>query len=130
MPFTRATRTSRSRPLRVRNEHRDRTIGAFGADLGSFAVVAIPRGCFIAQGRRNNLRADEAFSRLGEKGLKQVPVINTAMKLPRRESLRLAALAVAFQPFRACLRATYPARPVRIFVGFAAGGGARHRSGA
>jgi len=52
-----------------------------------------------------------------------VPVINTAMKLPRREFLRLAALAIGVPAISrmACAQA-YPARPVRIFVGFAAGG--------
>ena len=52
-----------------------------------------------------------------------MPVINTAMKLPRREFLRLAALAIGVPALSrmACAQA-YPARPVRIFVGFAAGG--------
>jgi len=45
------------------------------------------------------------------------------MKLPRREFLRLAALAIGVPAISrmACAQA-YPARPVRIFVGFAAGG--------
>jgi Tripartite tricarboxylate transporter family receptor len=67
--------------------------------------------------------ADEGIFPTCEKGLKQVPVINTAMKLPRREFLRLAALAIGVPALSrmACAQA-YPARPVRIFVGFAAGG--------
>ncbi len=46
------------------------------------------------------------------------------MKLPRRRFLRLAAGAIAMPVVsRAALAQTYPARPVRIVVGFAAGGG-------
>src|SRR5262249_13930921 len=46
------------------------------------------------------------------------------MKLPRRQFLHLAASAAAlpFAPHVARAQ-TYPARPVRIIVGFAAGGG-------
>jgi tripartite-type tricarboxylate transporter receptor subunit TctC len=66
---------------------------------------------------------DEDIFPTCEMGLKQVPVINAAMKLPRRQFLRLAALAVGVPVIsrRACAQA-YPGRPVRIFVGFAAGG--------
>jgi tripartite-type tricarboxylate transporter receptor subunit TctC len=48
-----------------------------------------------------------------------------AMKLPRRAFLHLAAgaAAVAARP-RIATAQTYPTRPVRILVGFAAGGGA------
>src|ERR1700684_3267671 len=45
------------------------------------------------------------------------------MKLPRRTFLHLAAGAVALPALPRPTRAqTYPARPVRIVVGFAAGG--------
>jgi tripartite-type tricarboxylate transporter receptor subunit TctC len=47
------------------------------------------------------------------------------MKLPRRQFLHLAAGAVALPAISRIARAqTYPSRPVRIIVGFAAGGGA------
>jgi tripartite-type tricarboxylate transporter receptor subunit TctC len=47
------------------------------------------------------------------------------MKLPRRRFLHLAAGAAALPAVSRIARAqTYPARPVRIVVGFAAGGGA------
>ncbi len=46
------------------------------------------------------------------------------MKLPRRQFLRLAAGAVAWPAVpRVALAQTYPSRPVRLIVGFAAGGG-------
>src|SRR6202140_4501167 len=45
------------------------------------------------------------------------------MKLPRRSFLRLAAGAVALPALSPIARAqTYPTRPVRIIVGYAAGG--------
>ena len=45
------------------------------------------------------------------------------MKLPRREFLRLSATAIALPAAAHLARAeTYPARPVHIIVGFAAGG--------
>jgi tripartite-type tricarboxylate transporter receptor subunit TctC len=67
--------------------------------------------------------ADEGIFPTCEKGLKQMPVINTGMKLPRRQFLRLAVLAMGVPSVSRMARAeTYPARPVRIFVGFAAGG--------
>jgi tripartite-type tricarboxylate transporter receptor subunit TctC len=45
------------------------------------------------------------------------------MKLPRRQFLHLAAGAAAFSPVsRIAMAHTYPMRPVRIIVGFAAGG--------
>jgi tripartite-type tricarboxylate transporter receptor subunit TctC len=45
------------------------------------------------------------------------------MKLPRREFLRLSATAIALPAAARVARAeTYPARPVHIIVGFAAGG--------
>ncbi len=45
------------------------------------------------------------------------------MKLPRREFLRLSATAIALPTIARLARAeTYPARPVHIIVGFAAGG--------
>src|SRR5262249_3491376 len=48
-----------------------------------------------------------------------------AMKLPRRQFLHLAAGAAALPAVsRIALAQTYPTRPVRIVVGFAAGGGA------
>jgi tripartite-type tricarboxylate transporter receptor subunit TctC len=44
------------------------------------------------------------------------------MKLPRRQFLHLAAGAAAFPgPSRLASAQTYPARPVRIIVGFPAG---------
>jgi tripartite-type tricarboxylate transporter receptor subunit TctC len=47
------------------------------------------------------------------------------MKLPRRAFLRLAAGAAAFRGAPRIAKAqTYPTRPVRLIVGFAAGGGA------
>ena len=46
------------------------------------------------------------------------------MKLPRRKFLRLAAGAAALTAARTATAQTYPARPVRIIVGFAAGGAA------
>jgi hypothetical protein len=46
------------------------------------------------------------------------------MKLPRRQLLHLAAGAAALPIISRIGRAqTYPSRPVRIVVGFAAGGG-------
>jgi hypothetical protein len=46
------------------------------------------------------------------------------MKLPRRGFLQLAAVAAALPALPRIARAqAYPARPVRILVGFAAGGG-------
>src|SRR5712672_3819670 len=46
------------------------------------------------------------------------------MKLPRRKFLRLAAGAAALPAVsRVAWAQTYPTRPVRILVGFAAGGG-------
>src|SRR5262249_35485543 len=46
-----------------------------------------------------------------------------AMKLPRRKFLQLAAGAVALPALPRAARAhAYPARPVRIIVGYAAGG--------
>lgn len=45
------------------------------------------------------------------------------MKLPRRKALQLAAGAVALPVLpRAALAQAYPSRPVRLIVGFAAGG--------
>src|ERR1700741_5394669 len=47
------------------------------------------------------------------------------MKLPRRAFLRLAAGAVSLPAAPRIARAqAYPTRPVRLIVGFAAGGGA------
>src|ERR1700676_2211481 len=47
-----------------------------------------------------------------------------AMRLPRRQFLRLATLAIGVPAMSRMAGAqAYPARPVRIFVGFAAGGG-------
>src|SRR5262245_47730213 len=47
------------------------------------------------------------------------------MKLPRRKFLHLAAGAAALPAFsRIAWAQAYPTRPVRIIVGFAAGGGA------
>jgi tripartite-type tricarboxylate transporter receptor subunit TctC len=47
------------------------------------------------------------------------------MKLPRRNFLHLAASAAALPVVARVARAqTYPSRPVRIIVGFPAGGGA------
>jgi len=46
------------------------------------------------------------------------------MKLPRRKFLRLAAGAAALTAARTATAQTYPARPVRIIVGFAPGGAA------
>jgi tripartite-type tricarboxylate transporter receptor subunit TctC len=47
-----------------------------------------------------------------------------AMKLPRRNFLHLAAGAAALPAMPRLARAqAYPTRPVRIVVGFAAGGG-------
>ena len=66
---------------------------------------------------------DEGILPTCEKGLKHMPAINTAMKLPRRQFLRLAALAIGIPSVSRMAGAeTYPARPVRVFVGFAAGG--------
>jgi tripartite-type tricarboxylate transporter receptor subunit TctC len=48
--------------------------------------------------------------------------MGTAMKLPRRQFLHLAVGAVAL-PVVSPIAQAYPARPVRIIVGFAAGGG-------
>jgi tripartite-type tricarboxylate transporter receptor subunit TctC len=46
------------------------------------------------------------------------------MKLPRRQFLHLAASAAALPAVSSIARAqAYPTRPVRIIVGFAAGGG-------
>ena len=46
------------------------------------------------------------------------------MKLPRRKFLHLAAGAAALPALSRIARAqTYPTRPVRIIVGYAAGGG-------
>ena len=52
----------------------------------------------------------------------------TPMKLPRRQFLHLAAGAAALPAVsRIAWAQAYPTRPVRIIVGFAAGGGDRHR---
>ena len=49
------------------------------------------------------------------------------MKLPRREFLHLAAGAAALPAVsRFAWAQTYPSRPVRMVVGFAAGGANRH----
>ena len=49
------------------------------------------------------------------------------MKLPRRKFLHLAAGAATLPVVsRIASAQTYPARPVRIVVGFPAGGGERH----
>jgi tripartite-type tricarboxylate transporter receptor subunit TctC len=46
------------------------------------------------------------------------------MKLPRRQFLHLAASAAALRAVSRVARAqAFPARPVRIMVGYAAGGG-------
>ena len=53
------------------------------------------------------------------------------MKLPRRQFLHLAAGAAALPAVsRIAWAQTYPTRPVRLIVGFAAGGGERHRRAA
>jgi tripartite-type tricarboxylate transporter receptor subunit TctC len=44
------------------------------------------------------------------------------MKLPRRQFLRLTATAAALGVSRTAIAQAYPTRPVRIIVGFAAGG--------
>ncbi|HXN68421.1 MAG TPA: tripartite tricarboxylate transporter substrate binding protein, partial [Bradyrhizobium sp.] len=45
------------------------------------------------------------------------------MKLRRRQFLRLGAIAIGLPAVaRIAFAETYPSRPVRIFVGFAAGG--------
>jgi tripartite-type tricarboxylate transporter receptor subunit TctC len=50
------------------------------------------------------------------------------VKLPRRTFLHLAAGAVALPPIARIARAqSYPARPVRIIVGFPPGQSARHQ---
>jgi tripartite-type tricarboxylate transporter receptor subunit TctC len=51
-------------------------------------------------------------------------ILGNTMKLPRRRVLRLAASAAALPivPRIASAQATYPSRPVRLIVGFAAGG--------
>ena len=52
-----------------------------------------------------------------------VPVAGAAMKIKRRQFLHLAAGAVALPAVSGIARAqSYPARPVRLIVGFAAGG--------
>src|SRR5436305_2051441 len=49
--------------------------------------------------------------------------MGTAMKLPRRQFLRLATIAISFPAVLRIANAQgYPTRPVRIVVGFAAGG--------
>jgi tripartite-type tricarboxylate transporter receptor subunit TctC len=46
------------------------------------------------------------------------------MKLPRRQFLRLTATAAAIPAvFRSAMAQAYPSRPVRLVVGYAAGGG-------
>ena len=46
------------------------------------------------------------------------------MKLPRRQFLPLAATAAAIPAvFRSAMAQAYPSRPVRLLVGYAAGGG-------
>ena len=53
------------------------------------------------------------------------------MKLPRRNFLHLAASAAALPvASRFAWAQAYPSRPVRIIVGYAAGGGRRHRRAA
>ena len=50
------------------------------------------------------------------------------MKLPRRQFLHLAAGAAALPAVsRIAWAQAYPTRPVRMIVGFAAGGAAGHR---
>ena len=49
------------------------------------------------------------------------------MKLPRRQFLHLAAGAAALPAVsRLAWAQAYPTRPVRLIVGFAAGGDSRH----
>src|SRR5262249_23249709 len=66
--------------------------------------------------RRRASRRNEASRRAA--------ISEDAMKLPRRTFLHLAAGAVALPGVSRIARAqTYPSRPVRIIVGFPAGGG-------
>jgi hypothetical protein len=73
-----------------------------------------------ADGRRTSRNQSAARARL--RGSLQC--LGHIMKLPRRRFLHLAAGAAALQVTSPIARAqTYPTRPVRIIVGFAAGGG-------
>src|SRR6516165_4282828 len=77
-------------------------------------------------GRHQNAVAGP--SRRAQKAGRLVPIngfLEGAMKLPhRRQFLHLVAGAAALQAKPRTARSqTYPARPVRIIVGFAAGGG-------
>src|SRR5262245_5268218 len=57
------------------------------------------------------------------------PGRRTPMQLPRRKFLHLAAGAAALPAVsRFAWAQAYPTRPVRLIVGFAAGGGIHHRA--
>src|SRR5262249_2080794 len=68
--------------------------------------------------RPRTSRENKSGSRLASQG-------SNMMKLPRRNFLHLAAGAAALPAVsRFAFAQAYPARPVRILVGFPAGGGA------
>src|SRR5262249_13361068 len=85
------------------------------------------RPCHLSQTRAHDGRRRDRDERAGQRfGVHRAPTGGlNAVNLPRRQFLHLAASAAALPAMSRIARAqAYPARPVRIVVGFAPGGGA------
>ena len=71
-------------------------------------------GCRLVGGRQKR-----PYLHLG-----MAPFLGTAMRIHRRELIRLAAATAALPALsHLAMAQAYPARPARIIVGYAAGGG-------